>query len=129
MKIRLLATVIFVSFALDACGPKTEQQQQPTAAPAQNGQDAGQEATAVTRAPDEKNFAPDLKDPSTLNLRAPDKFKIKLDTTKGKAVIEVYRDWSPKGADRVYNLVKAGFFKDIAFFRVIKGFMSLTEIK
>src|SRR4030095_6790122 len=27
------------------------------------------------------------------------------------------------GADRFYNLVKMGYFSDLAFFRVVKGFM------
>jgi peptidyl-prolyl cis-trans isomerase A (cyclophilin A) len=48
---------------------------------------------------------------------------VKLTTTKGAFTIEVHRDWSPNGADRFYNLVKTGYFTDVAFFRVIKGFM------
>ena len=43
--------------------------------------------------------------------------------TKGKIVIEVTRSLSPNGADRFYNLVRSGYFKDISFFRVIPGFM------
>ena len=43
---------------------------------------------------------------------------------KGAITIEVTRAWSPNGADRFYNLVKAGYFKDIAFFRVVPGFMA-----
>jgi len=38
-------------------------------------------------------------------------------------VIEVTRSWAPRGADRFYNLVRAGYFDDVAFFRVIQGFM------
>jgi peptidyl-prolyl cis-trans isomerase A (cyclophilin A) len=30
---------------------------------------------------------------------------------------------APRGADRFYNLVTAGFFDDVTFFRVISGFM------
>ena len=30
---------------------------------------------------------------------------------------------SPLGADRFYNLVRSGYFTDVAFFRVIPGFM------
>jgi peptidyl-prolyl cis-trans isomerase A (cyclophilin A) len=55
--------------------------------------------------------------------QTPEKFKIVLDTTKGKVVIEATRSWSPKGVDRLYELVQGGFFKDIAFFRVIEGFV------
>ena len=62
-------------------------------------------------------------DPSTAKETAPAVYKAKLSTTKGDFVIEVHRDWAPAGADRFYNLVKSGYFTDVAFFRVIKGFM------
>lgn len=65
-----------------------------------------------------------LLDPSKLTAKAPDLFQAKFDTTKGAFVIEVHRDWSPKGADRFYNLVKNGFFTNVRFFRVISGFMA-----
>jgi peptidyl-prolyl cis-trans isomerase A (cyclophilin A) len=68
--------------------------------------------------------AADVTDPSKLNEKAPDTFKAKFETTKGSFVIEVVRDQAPLGADRFYNLVKAGYFQDIAFFRVIPGFMA-----
>ena len=44
-------------------------------------------------------------------------------TTKGKFTVEVTRSTAPNGVDRFYNLVRSGYFKDIAFFRVIPGFM------
>ena len=65
-----------------------------------------------------------LKDPSTLKQTAPAQFRAKFTTTKGDVVIEVTRAWAPRGADRFYNLVRAGFFTDLAFFRVISGFMA-----
>lgn len=67
--------------------------------------------------------APAYADPSKLTEKAPDTFKAQFNTTKGKIVIEVTRSLSPNGADRFYNLVRSGYFKDIAFFRVIPGFM------
>jgi peptidyl-prolyl cis-trans isomerase A (cyclophilin A) len=67
--------------------------------------------------------APDLTAPSKLNEKAPDTFKARFDTTKGSFTVEVTRSLSPNGADRFYNLVKSGFFKDVAFFRVVPGFM------
>jgi len=36
-------------------------------------------------------------------------------------LIEVHRDWSPHGADRFYYLVRAGYYDDSRFFRVIQG--------
>ena len=61
--------------------------------------------------------------PSEATATAPGTFKVKMATTKGDFVIEVHRDWAPLGADRFYNLVKLGYFTDVAFFRVVKGFM------
>ena len=62
-------------------------------------------------------------DPSKLTEKAPETFKAQFDTTKGKITVEVTRSLAPNGADRFYNLVRSGYFKDIAFFRVIPGFM------
>src|SRR5882724_7150735 len=67
--------------------------------------------------------AADLTQPAKLTEKAPDTFKVRFDTTKGAVTIEVTRSLAPNGADRFYNMVKAGFFKDVAFFRVVSGFM------
>lgn len=52
---------------------------------------------------------------------APDRYVVRLETTRGTIDIEVTRDWSPRGADRFYNLVRHGFFDEARFFRVIAG--------
>ncbi len=67
--------------------------------------------------------SPGFTNPADLTAKAPETFKVQFDTTKGKFTVEVTRSLSPNGADRFYNLVRAGYFKDIAFFRVIPGFM------
>ena len=67
---------------------------------------------------------PNVMDPASLKARAPETFKAKFTTTKGDFVIQVTRAWAPNGADRFYNLVRSGFFKDAAFFRVLSGFMA-----
>jgi peptidyl-prolyl cis-trans isomerase A (cyclophilin A) len=64
-----------------------------------------------------------LKNPAALKEMAPAVFKADFDTSAGMFVIEVHRDWSPNGADRFYNLVRSGFFDDVRFYRVVKGFM------
>jgi peptidyl-prolyl cis-trans isomerase A (cyclophilin A) len=71
-----------------------------------------------------KGPAPNLLDPSTLTATAPESFQAKLTTTKGDVIVQVTRAWAPLGADRFYNLVRAGFYTDAAFFRVIPGFMA-----
>jgi peptidyl-prolyl cis-trans isomerase A (cyclophilin A) len=65
-----------------------------------------------------------LLNPAALNAPAPAMFKVKFDTTKGPIVIELHRDWAPKGVDRFYNMVRAGFFTNVRFFRVIPNFMA-----
>lgn len=64
-----------------------------------------------------------LRNPATLKEKAPDAFKVKFETSVGAFVIEVTRAWAPLGADRFYNLVKAGFFDEVRFFRAIPNFM------
>jgi peptidyl-prolyl cis-trans isomerase A (cyclophilin A) len=56
-----------------------------------------------------------------MNRRAPDAFKVRLETSKGDILLEITRDWSPRGVDRFYNLVAAGFYDQARFFRVSKG--------
>jgi cyclophilin family peptidyl-prolyl cis-trans isomerase len=56
-----------------------------------------------------------------MNRRAPEIFKVRLETSKGDMLIEMHRDWAPHGADRFYNLVCAGYYDDARFFRVIEG--------
>src|SRR2546425_745051 len=74
---------------------------------------------------DEKKSAsaPDFADPVKLREKSPESFKVKFETTKGNFTVEVTRSLSPNGADRFYNLARSGYFKDVAFFRVIPGFM------
>jgi peptidyl-prolyl cis-trans isomerase A (cyclophilin A) len=56
--------------------------------------------------------------PALANERAPEKFKIKFTTTKGDFVVEVTSAWAPLGAERLYNLVKIGYYRDVAFYKV-----------
>lgn len=67
--------------------------------------------------------SPGFADPAKLAAKAPETFKVQFNTTKGKFTIEVTRSLAPNGADRFYNLVRSGYFTDVAFFRVVSGFM------
>lgn len=71
-----------------------------------------------------KDIAPALLAPDKATEKAPDKYKVKFETTQGDVVIDVTRAWAPNGADRFFNLVKIGYFQDIAFFRVVEDFMA-----
>lgn len=67
---------------------------------------------------------PGLRNPSEAREQAPEVFRARLVTTRGPVVIEVTRAWAPRGADRFWNLVRIGYFNDVAIFRVIPGFMA-----
>ena len=58
------------------------------------------------------------------DAKVPAEFRIKLETTKGDIVIKVVRDWAPKGADQVHALVKAGYYDECRFYRVIPKFVA-----
>ena len=62
--------------------------------------------------------------PSALAEEAPATFQAAFETSKGEFVIEVTREWAPNGADRLYTLVKNGYYDGVRFFRVIDGFMA-----
>lgn len=53
--------------------------------------------------------------------RAPDAFRVRLDTTKGAIVLELQRAWAPHGVDRFYALLRAHYYDDAAFFRIRSG--------
>jgi peptidyl-prolyl cis-trans isomerase A (cyclophilin A) len=104
----LISAVVIVS----SCSTKTREDGKPQVVQA-----------ASIQAQEMKTGMFALTDPAKAVETAPETFKVKFSTTKGDFTLEIHRAWSPLGADRFYNLVKAGFFSDTAFFRVIEGFM------
>jgi homoserine O-acetyltransferase len=55
---------------------------------------------------------------AALSFQVPDRFVVRLETTKGPIVIECFRDWAPHGAARFYELVTSGYYDDAAIFRI-----------
>jgi cyclophilin family peptidyl-prolyl cis-trans isomerase len=64
-----------------------------------------------------------VKSGTVASETAPEIFRVKFQTSKGDFIIEAHREWAPLGADRFFNLVRAGFFDDSRFFRVRAGFI------
>ena len=54
---------------------------------------------------------------------APEYFKAKFETTKGDFVIESYRKWSPKAVDRLYQLIKHGYYTNAIIYRVAPDYV------
>lgn len=55
--------------------------------------------------------------------QAPERFFAKFETTKGDFILEVVREWAPRGADRFYELLQAKYYDGSRFFRVRPGFI------
>ncbi len=70
-------------------------------------------------------FKPEAQvpDQAILHLRAPETFKARFTTTKGPFIIEVYRRWSPLGADRLYQLIRSGYYNNSVLFRVQNNYV------
>src|SRR5262245_54790286 len=61
-------------------------------------------------------------DSPQMNRQAPAVCHVRLQTTKGTMRLEMRREWSPHGVDRFYNLVRNGYYDNIAVFRIRPGF-------
>lgn len=68
---------------------------------------------------------PPLMDPTDPRFAdpAPDRFQVRFETSEGPFTVELERALAPRGVDRLYHLVQAGFYDDARFFRVVEGFV------
>jgi peptidyl-prolyl cis-trans isomerase A (cyclophilin A) len=55
--------------------------------------------------------------------QAPKTYTATFETTRGDFTIEVQRDLSPAAADRLYQLLKARYYDNTAFYRVVPNFV------
>lgn len=104
MRRRMLAAGILAMLA--GCSHKSGNQEQP-----------GGGATAARES---------IPAPSSAEMRAqaPASYRIRFETSAGPFVVQVTRAWAPQGADRLYHLVRHGFYDGTRFFRVLPGFVA-----
>lgn len=62
-------------------------------------------------------------DPKWTEKKAPENFVARFETSKGNFDIEVTREWSPKAADRLHQLVTHHFYDKVLFYRVVPDFV------
>lgn len=129
---RTIGSLVLVAatFTLAACDSGATSSPKPD--PAATGAKTGAATTATptppaavakAKGPFPASTHEAMKDPSKAAEEAPAEFSVKFDTTAGEFTMACTRDWAPYGADRFYNLVKIGYFDDVAFFRAVKGFV------
>ena len=58
------------------------------------------------------------------STRAPDIFQAKMATSKGDILLEIHRDWAPRGVDHFYELIEQKYYDKVKFHRVIRGFVA-----
>ena len=56
-------------------------------------------------------------------LKPPETYRVRFDTTQGPFVVEVQREWAPRGADRFFELVQGRFYDGARLFRVKPKFV------
>lgn len=80
-------------------------------------------ASVWAQVPSDAERSAALRDPKhpLWSRPSPDVYRVQIETTKGKFVLEVTRSLAPLGADRFYHLVETGFYDDSRFYRVITG--------
>jgi peptidyl-prolyl cis-trans isomerase A (cyclophilin A) len=58
------------------------------------------------------------------NVAVPDSFLVAFETSRGRFDVMARKSWAPIGVDRLYTLVRARYYDDARFFRVVKDFVA-----
>ena len=61
---------------------------------------------------------------AALAVQGPDSFTVRLWTRKGAFMAFVRRQWSPRGSDRFFHLVRSRFYDGAFFFRVLPRYIA-----
>ena len=103
-------TLIPICLLIAGCNSATRDSQPPIA-----------EAKEVAIDPPEVNWTEG--ETSTDNAPASGEYQVKFETTAGDFTMLVHRDWAPRGAERMFQLIKSQYFDGAPFYRVVPGFM------
>ena len=119
MRRRYTASVTILLLALAGCSTGNSNQASSSAA---TPSEQPSPSAAAAPAPSGEEVEIDFRNPPADDLRAPDTYTVRMETTAGPISI-TSRVLGAKGG-RFYTLVRSGYLTDIAMFRVISGFMA-----
>ncbi len=100
-----------LALLLGGCQPSNDQG---VSAPATNAAPAARQDAELAPLPDKVSAAPALTDVTT----------VRLATTAGDVIIEVYPQAAPNAAKRFVELVTSGFYDETPVSRVVPGFVA-----
>jgi peptidyl-prolyl cis-trans isomerase A (cyclophilin A) len=107
---KLSLSLAVLGLSLAAC----QSSEEPAVTASNPAPSAAQSASPLTPLPGKEGSAPALTDVT----------KVRLETTAGEVVIEVYPQAAPNAAKRFVELVTSGFYDDTPVSRVVPGFVA-----
>jgi len=118
-----------LALVASGCGGAAPDAEEPTAQDQMPVEEVTTEPEPAASIEAEPESAPESEPPPAPAYEKPEgAITVKLETTKGDIVIDVVPEWAPKGSERFLELVRTGYYNDVAFFRVMKGFMAQTGV-
>jgi peptidyl-prolyl cis-trans isomerase A (cyclophilin A) len=95
----------------------------PDATPTPEPPAAAEGATEEEATMADSGFVELAEPPLTPEGGVPDTFYVRFECSHGDFVVQYHKAWGPKGAARVFELVRDGIWTEARFFRVVPNFM------
>ena len=126
---RHIPVILAILFALSGCKSRhaeteseTISEKKPVTATPEKKPEKKQEEAAPPPRPVKSAGDPKAYEKETIT------YSVKLETSKGDVIIDVYDKLAPLAAERFKTLVEAKFYDEAVFFRVINGFVAQAGI-
>ncbi len=111
--IAIIVALVLIGFGIYSLSSKPEN------STTNNSQTSQTSSNATTTVPDKATSTK----PTSSSMQPISKHKVKIQTTKGDIVIELFDQDAPLAVNNFLTLTRKGFYNGTIFHRVIKGFM------